>query len=112
MRAELAGRVNRIVCMDPLTVQDLVRIGQDEANRLSLLLDRPVDIVPDALIMLARIAMRKGLGARWLRSKIGEMIDDMIYDDPDAPHYVIEYEPPDADARRQGMSSQNKAPIC
>ena len=36
----------------------------------------------------------------------------MIYDDPDAPHYVIEYEPPDADARRQGMSSQNKAPIC
>ena len=101
MRAELAGRINRIVCMDPLTVQDLVRIGQDESNRLSLLLDRPVDIVPDALIMLARIALRKGLGARWLRSKIGEMVDDMIYDDPDAPHYVIEYEPPDADARRQ-----------
>ena len=101
MRAELAGRINRIVQMDPLSVQDLVRIGQEESNRLSLLLDRPVDIVPDALIMLARIAMRKGLGARWLRSKIGEMVDDMIYDDPDAPHYVIEYEPPDADARRQ-----------
>ena len=66
MRAELAGRINRIVQMDPLSVQDLVRIGQDETNRLSLLLDRPVDIVPDALIMLARIAMRKGLGARWL----------------------------------------------
>ena len=101
MRAELAGRINRIVQMDPLSVQDLVRIGQDESNRLSLLLDRPVDIVPDALIMLARIALRKGLGARWLRSKIGEMVDDMIYDDPDAPHYVIEYGPPDADARRQ-----------
>lgn len=32
MRAELAGRINRIVCMDPLTVQDLVRIGQDRVQ--------------------------------------------------------------------------------
>ncbi len=55
--------------------------------------------------MLARIALHKGLGARWMKSKIGTMIDDMIYDDPDAQHYVIEYEPPDADARRQGMFS-------
>ena len=101
MRAELAGRINRIVCMDPLSVQDLLRIGQDESNRLSLLLDRPVDIVPDALIILARIALHKGLGARWMKSKIGTMIDDMIYDNPDAQHYVIEYEPPDADKRRQ-----------
>ena len=65
----------------------------------------PGEIVPDALIMLARIALHKGLGARWMKSKIGTMIDDMIYDDPDAQHYVIEYEPPDADARRQGMFS-------
>lgn len=101
MRAELAGRINRIVCMDSLTIQDLVRIGKDEADRLSLLLDRPVDIAPDALIMLARIALHKGLGARWMKSKIGTMIDDMIYDNPDAQHYMIEYEPPNADKRRQ-----------
>src|SRR5699024_1240487 len=86
MRAELAGRINRIVCMDPLTVQDLVRIGQDESNRLALLLDQPVDIVTNALIMLERIALHKGLGDRWMKSKIGTMIDDMIYDDPDAQH--------------------------
>ena len=65
-----------------------MRIGQDEADRLSLLLDRPVDIAPDALIMLARIALHKGLGARWMKSKIGTMIDDMIYDDPDAPRIM------------------------
>lgn len=64
MRAELAGRINRIICMDSLTIQDLIRIGKDEADHLSLLLDRPVDIAPDALIMLARIALHKGLGAR------------------------------------------------
>ena len=101
MRAELAGRINRIICMDSLTIQDLIRIGKDEADHLSLLLDRPVDIAPDALIMLARIALHKGLGARWMKFKIGTMIDDMIYDNPDAQHYVIEYEPPDADKHRQ-----------
>ena len=101
MRAELASRINRIVQMDPLTVQDLVRIGRAEVDHLSVLIDRPVEIVPDALLMLARMAQRQGLGARWMRSRIGTMIDDMIYDDPDAPQYVIEYEPPDADVRRQ-----------
>lgn len=101
MRAELAGRINRIICMDSLTIQGLIRIGKDEADHLSLLLDRPIDIAPDALIMLARIALHKGLGARWMKFKIGTMIDDMIYDNPDAQHYVIEYEPPDADKRRQ-----------
>lgn len=101
MRAELAGRINRIVQMDLLTVQDLIRIGCAEVDHLSVLIDRPVEIVPDALLMLARMAQRQGLGARWMRSRIGTMIDDMIYDDPDAPQYVIEYEPPDADVRRQ-----------
>lgn len=109
MRAELAGRINRIVCMAPLSVRDLARIGKDESDRLSLQLDRPVDISPDALLMLARIAQQKGLGARWMRSKIWSLIDDMIYDDPDAPHYVIEYEPADADERRQCSNPAEKS---
>lgn len=101
MRAELAGRINRIVCLAPLSVRDLVRIGQAETQRLSEILHRPVRIAPDALIMLGRMAQREGLGARWVKSRIGQIIDNRIYDDPDAPEYVVEYEPPDADARRQ-----------
>ena len=101
MRAELAGRINRIVCLEPLSVRDLVRIGQAETERLSQILRRPVKIAPDALIMLGRMAQRESLGARWVKSRIGQIIDNRIYDDPDAPEYVVEYEPPDADARRQ-----------
>ncbi len=101
MRAELAGRINRIVCLDPLTIRDMARIGQAETERLSVVLGRPVKIPPDALIMIGRMALRKGLGARWVKSRIGQIIDEMIYDDPTAPEYVVEYEPPDAEARRQ-----------
>lgn len=113
MRAELAGRINRIVCLDPLSVRDMAHIGQAETQRLSAVLGRPVKISPDALIMLGRMAQREGLGARWVKSRIGQIIDDMIYDDPDAPAYVLEYEPPDADARRQAecrMPRQNTPP--
>ncbi len=101
MRAELAGRINRIVCLDPLSVRDMVRIGQAETERLSKVLSRPVKISPDALIMIGRIAQHEGLGARWVKSRIGQIIDNLIYDDPNAPEYVVEYEPPDADERRQ-----------
>lgn len=101
MRAELAGRINRIVCLHPLSVRDMARIGQAETERLSAVLRRPVKISPDALIMIGRMAQREGLGARWVKSRIGQIIDDMIYDAPTASEYVIEYEPPDADAKRQ-----------
>ena len=101
MRRELAGRINRIVSLQPLTIKDMARIGQAECERLSVVLDRPVRISPDALLMIGRMAQRQGLGARWVKSRIGQMIDEMIYEKPTAPEYVLEYEPPDADARRQ-----------
>lgn len=101
MRAELAGRINRIVCLDPLTAKDMARIGQAETERLSEVLQRPVKISPDALLMIGRMAQQKGLGARWVKSRIGQIIDEMIYEDPTAPEYVVEYEPADADERRQ-----------
>lgn len=43
----------------------------------------------------------KRSGARWVKFRIGQIIDEIIYEDPTAPEYVAEYEPPDADERRQ-----------
>jgi ATP-dependent Clp protease ATP-binding subunit ClpX len=34
MRAELAGCINRIIYMNPLTIDDLVRIGEQENYRI------------------------------------------------------------------------------
>ena len=101
MRAELAGRINRIVCMEPLDADALAHIGQAYVDKLVHKMQCGVEIDPSALIMLARIAQEKGLGARWIKSRIDLMLDDMIYDDPEAECYRIEYEPPDADVRRQ-----------
>lgn len=101
MRAELAGRLDRIVCMDPLSIQDLVQIGKQEVTRLEEQLHIRLRIAPDVLIMLARAAVGKGLGARWLKARLGQLLDDRLYDDPDADSYEILYESADADARRQ-----------
>lgn len=98
MRAELAGRINRIICMNPLNVDDLVRIGQHEIDRLSYTLHSNIDIQSEALIMLSRIALKKGLGARWLKSRIGLMLDDLIYENPYSEEYFLRYESPDAGA--------------
>lgn len=104
MRAELAGRINRIICMHPLTVDDLVRISQQEIYRIGYEMHRNIDIDPGALTMLARVAVKKGLGARWMKSRICLMLDDLIYENPCAEEYHLEYEPPDADDRRQAMA--------
>lgn len=102
LRAELAGRIDRIVQLDPLDIPALVQIGQAELERLSQQMGRPVTAMPELLIMLSRVAQRRGLGARWLRARLRDLLDQQIYDSPQADAYHLEYEPADADARRQG----------
>lgn len=50
LREELASRVGRIVCMDPLDEDALVRIGKLELDKLSEIMDTPVDIDDDDLV--------------------------------------------------------------
>lgn len=101
MRAEIASRINRIVHLEPLDIHALIKIGQTEVTRLTQLMDRDIIIDPPVLIMLARMAQKKGLGARWLKSRLNILLDDLVYDDPDAPVFHLTYEPADADQRRQ-----------
>lgn len=74
MRTELAGRVDRIVCMDPLSVDMLVQIGRQMIDEITIFDDVDIDIQPDAILMLARAASRKAFGARWMLSQIRRMI--------------------------------------
>ena len=89
MREELAGRINRITCLDPLTADDLMRIGQGEIVNLGKQLDVDVSIDPDTLNTLAAAALDKDFGARWLKSQLGLMLDDMLYDSPEARSYCL-----------------------
>lgn len=103
MRAELAGRINRIVTMDPLDEKTLVRIGRNEAEKLSEQMKAEVVVDEHTLATLAHTAYEKPLGARWIKSQLQVMLDDMVYDNPDRERYMIKYENTDDSREAQYM---------
>lgn len=87
--------------MDRETLMALAAVGQDEVERLSQQLGKPIDVDCNALIMLARIAIHKTDGEDYIRTRVRILVDDMIRRRPEAAAHKYEYEPPDADERRQ-----------
>ncbi len=87
--------------MDRDALMALVGVGLDETERLSRELGRPIDVDRNALVMLARIAMHQHDGEDYMRSHVRILVEDMVRRFPDRPAYKYEYEPPDADERRQ-----------
>ncbi len=92
LRRELAGRITRVVQMDDPTIDDFIRIGNAEIARQELLLNKKVICDPSIIITLSRMALGSELGARFVKNKLQCLIDDCIYDDPDAEQYEICYE--------------------
>lgn len=93
--------------MDKEKLMALVGVGLDETERLSQELGRPIDVDRSALVMLARIAMRQPDGEDYMRSHVRILVEDMVRRFPDRPAYKYEYEPPDADERRQAGQFQS-----
>ena len=93
MREEIAGRITRITCMEPLSVEDMVRIGQLETSRLATLMGAEVVVGSDTLMDLSHKAQEKGLGARWLKHRLSNLLDNLIYEDPFAERYCLDYPP-------------------
>lgn len=85
MRREIAGRVNKIIELDPLSADDYEAIlrgpvldGVREAVGCKVSIDGATAGV------LAERAAAFGLGVRWMRSAVLNAIDDMLFDEPDA----------------------------
>lgn len=85
MRREIAGRVNRIIELEPLSADDYKAIlrgpvldGVREAVGCKVSIDGATAGV------LAERAAASGLGVRWMRSAVLNAIDDMLFDEPDA----------------------------
>lgn len=91
MRRELAGRINRIVYLNPLSVEDLTRIGQQEIRNLEKQLCRSISVDSNVLFDLACKAEKKGLGARWLKSQLHNALDNLLYENPHAEHFIIDF---------------------
>lgn len=87
--------------MDRDALLALAAVGQDEVERLSRELGKPISVDGSARIMLARIAIHKEDGEDYMRSRVRMLVEDMIRRFPELSAYKYEYEPPDADERRQ-----------
>lgn len=87
--------------MDRDALLALAGVGLDEVERLSRELGKPIDVDRSALIMMARVAVHKEDGEDYMRSHVRILVDDMVRRFPDRPTFKYEFEPPDADERRQ-----------
>ena len=79
----------------------LAAVGQDEVERLSRQLGKPISVDHNARYMLARIALHMPDGEAYMREHVRIIGEDMVQRRPDAAGYKFEYEPPDADERRR-----------
>lgn len=87
--------------MDKENLLALVGVGLDEVERLSQELGKPIDVDRSALIMMARVAVHKEDGEDYMRSHVRILVEDMVQRFPNRSTFKYEYEPPDADERRQ-----------
>jgi len=86
---EFIGRLPVVVAMETLTEEELVRVLTEPKNALikqyaKLLSIEGVDLnVPkEALVAIAREALKRGTGARGLRSILERLMLDVMYDIP------------------------------
>lgn len=91
MRREVAGRINKLVMLDPLNEDDYIQI----LNRfiipdLAHNGEYNISVDPKYAKMLVSEAVRTGLGVRYLKSNIIQKLDDMVFEDPDRIEYRID----------------------
>lgn len=90
MRREIAGRMMRIVPLQPLSAADYRALLMGPVV-VDLELDVRAEIeIDDATAdFLAEQAVATGLGVRWMKSQLTNALDDLIFDHPKAERYVI-----------------------
>jgi ATP-dependent Clp protease ATP-binding subunit ClpX len=90
MIPELVGRLPVISSLSPLREEDLVRILVEPKNALVkqyqkffAMEDAELEVTPEALQEIARIAKEKDTGARGLRAVVEEAMFEVMYELPD-----------------------------
>ena len=88
IRPEIAGRIDRVVSMNPLQATDYYRILLRYIDDLSKRTGTNFTIDPNTLQAIAEKAINKPLGARWAIHQANHIIDKMIYENPFENNYV------------------------
>ena len=92
MRREIAGRINRIVPLQPLSADDYRKILMGPVlDDLQVAWKCKIEIDARSAEILAEQAISTGLGARWMRSQVVNALDDLMFDDTVAEEYMIKF---------------------
>jgi ATP-dependent Clp protease ATP-binding subunit ClpX len=98
--AEFLGRVPVVVELHELGEGDLVRILTEppdaivrEYRELLALDEIDLDLRPDALAVIAGVALDRGLGARGLRAVFEEIFRDVMFDAPERAGTTVRVDP-------------------
>ena len=90
MIPEFIGRLPVLATLEQLTEEELIRILTEPRNalikqftKLLAMDDISLSVTKDALVALASEAVRKGTGARALRSLLEKIMLDVMYEAPD-----------------------------
>lgn len=90
MRREIAGRINRIVALGPLSVDDYKSILMGPVLfDVQESFKRKVNIDSVAADALTGKAIESNLGVRWMRSQVTNAVDDALFDEPEAEEYTV-----------------------
>lgn len=98
MIPEFLGRLPITTVLDPLTVEDLVRILTEPKEAVTkqyqeffLLSGSKLTFAEKALRDMATLAVERGTGARGLRAIIEDVMLDVLYEIPDHVEEIAEY---------------------
>lgn len=94
MRREIAGRINQIVQLSPMTMKDYEAILENDAvspiHRLEQEYDITIHIPEGTRKRLAREAADTHMGVRYLQSRIQSMLDEHMFEDCGKSEYVLD----------------------
>lgn len=94
VRREIAGRIQQIVSLNALTVDDFEHIlnsrkQMSPIRQLEKLYMVNLSIDEKTMRILAEKAATKNLGCRYMRSQLQSMLDEKMFDDPDCRNFKL-----------------------
>ncbi len=89
---EIIGRLP-IVHTDTPTLNTYINVAQMTVQKMEEQTGKHIDVTPDLLVMLARVAAKKQIGCRYITQALGNMLFDAVYDDYQADTYNLTWNP-------------------
>ena len=94
MLTEIAGRIGRIVQLKPMTEEAFLGILNDPdmspIKEISELFGKHIRLSDMMKKKIAKKAAESGMGVRYMRSEIKNIVEDMIFEDSDRSDYRID----------------------